>query len=249
MGLVPPVDGFLQRLRKPCDRDSIVPVFRRGDSADFEPPQVGAATYGIRPDLDAPVGRLSCGGLVAYGGSVKLMELDRAGRPLHQAGTLSGNPLRCDRRTSGRWRASPRLFKHLAKLGASSRAASPDAARAPRSVALQVNAFGSLLTPFFTDRPVPRLRIRRRCRQRGYGRFFRAMLAEDLPLPPSELRRGSCPGPHTPRHVDQTIKAARAAIKRFNGSRAAYQTHAQDGPGRNNHVLSFVRQSVPPPGR
>ena len=73
--------------------------------------------------------------------------------PVYQAGTLSGNPLAM---TAGIWcldRLKPRLYRELAASGRGSRPAWPTR-RARRGVALQVNAFGSLLTPFFTDRPV-----------------------------------------------------------------------------------------------
>ena len=213
MGLVPPVDGFLQRLRSLCDRDSIVLVFDEVISG-FRASAGGAQRlYGIRPDLTC-LGKIIGGGLPvgAYGGSVKLMELVAPAGPVYQAGTLSGNPLAM---TAGLWslaELSPRLFKHLAKLGAQLAGGLADAARAAK-VALQVNAFGSLLTPFFTDRPVRDYESAVAADSAAYGRFFRAMLARGIYLPPSQFEAWFLSGAHTPRHVDQTIKAARAAIK------------------------------------
>ena len=87
----------------------------------------------------------------AYGGSAKVMELVAPAGPVYQAGTLSGNPLAM---TAGLWslsELSPRLYKHLAKLGSQLANGLAEAARSA-GVALQVNALGSLLTPFFTDR-------------------------------------------------------------------------------------------------
>ena len=213
MGLVPPVDGFLQRLRSLCDRDSIVLVFDEVISG-FRASAGGAQRlYGIRPDLTC-LGKIIGGGLPvgAYGGSVKLMELVAPAGPVYQAGTLSGNPLAM---TAGLWslaELSPRLFKHLAKLGAQLAGGLADAARAAK-VALQVNAFGSLLTPFFTDRPVRDYESAVAADSAAYGRFFRGMLARGIYLPPSQFEAWFLSGAHTPRHVDQTIKAARAAIK------------------------------------
>ena len=54
--------------------------------------------------------------------------------------------------TAGLWslgELSPRLYRHLAKLGSQLAAGLADAAR-EAGVALQVNAFGSVVTPFFT---------------------------------------------------------------------------------------------------
>ena len=48
---------------------------------------------------------------------------------------------------------SPKLYRHLARLGGALAAGLAAAARAA-GVAMQVNAFGSLVTPFFTSQPV-----------------------------------------------------------------------------------------------
>ena len=78
------------------------------------------ALYGVRPDLTC-LGKIIGGGLPvgAYGGRADLMSLRRAGRPVYQAGTLSGNPLAV---TAGLWSISG-LTRH-----ALSDARSPDEA-------------------------------------------------------------------------------------------------------------------------
>jgi glutamate-1-semialdehyde 2,1-aminomutase len=213
MGLVPPADGFLQRLRALCDREGILLVFDEVISG-FRAAAGGAQrVYGVRPDLTC-LGKIIGGGLPvgAYGGSVKLMELVAPAGPVYQAGTLSGNPLAM---TAGLWslaELSPRLYRHLANLGAQLAGGLADAARAAK-VPLQVNAFGSLLTPFFTDRPVRDYESAVASDSAAYGRFFRAMLARGIYLPPSQFEAWFLSGAHTPRHVDQTIKAARSAMK------------------------------------
>jgi glutamate-1-semialdehyde 2,1-aminomutase len=169
--------------------------------------------YGIRPDLTC-LGKIIGGGLPvgAYGGSAKVMELVAPSGPVYQAGTLSGNPLAM---TAGLWsleELSPRLYKHLAKLGAQLATGLADAARAA-GVAVQVNAFGSLVTPFFIDRPVRDYDSALAADTAAYARFFRGMLARGIYLPPSQFEAWFLSGAHTPRHVDQTIKAARDAMK------------------------------------
>ena len=84
--------------------------------------------------------------------------------------------------TAGLWsleHLSPRLSQHLAKLGAQLADGLAEAARAA-NVALQVNAFGSLLTPFFTDRPVRDYDSALASDTGAYGRFFRGMLARGI---------------------------------------------------------------------
>jgi glutamate-1-semialdehyde 2,1-aminomutase len=213
MGLVPPVDGFLQGLRSLCDREGMLLVFDEVISG-FRASAGGAQRlYEVRPDLTC-LGKIIGGGLPvgAYGGRVSLMDLVAPAGPVYQAGTLSGNPLAM---TAGLWsleQLSPRLYKHLAKLGSQLAQGLADAARAAK-VPLQVNAFGSLLTPFFTDRPVRDYDSALAADTGMYGRFFRGMLARGIYLPPSQFEAWFLSGAHTPRHVDRTIKAARDAMK------------------------------------
>ena len=147
-------EGFLPGLREICDREGILLVFDEVISG-FRAATGGAQQiFGIRPDLTC-LGKIIGGGLPvgAYGGRADIMALVAPAGPVYQAGTLSGNPLAM---TAGIWaleELSAQLYKHLAKLGAQLAAGLADAARGA-GVALQVNAFGSLLTPFFTSQPV-----------------------------------------------------------------------------------------------
>ena len=140
------------------------------------------------------------------------MELVSPAGPVYQAGTLSGNPLAM---TAGLWSVtelSPKLYRHLAKLGAQLAAGFADAARAA-GVPMQVNAFGSLVTPFFTSEPVRDLQSALKADTAAYGKFFNAMLARGVFPPPSQFEAWFLSGAHTERDVAQTMRAARAALK------------------------------------
>jgi glutamate-1-semialdehyde 2,1-aminomutase len=213
MGLVPPRDGFLQGLRTLCDRDGVLLVFDEVISG-FRASTGGAQQiFGIRPDLTC-LGKIIGGGLPvgAYGGRADLMALVAPAGPVYQAGTLSGNPLAM---TAGLWcldNLSPRLYKHLAKLGAQLAAGLADAARDAR-VPLQVNAFGSLLTPFFTDKPVRDYESAITADTKAYGDFFRGMLARGIYPPPSQFEAWFISGAHTSRDIERTIAAARKVLR------------------------------------
>ena len=208
MGLVLPADGFLKDLRTLCDTEGIVLIFDEVISG-FRASTGGAQkVFGVRPDLTV-LGKIIGGGLPvgAYGGRTALMELVAPAGPVYQAGTLSGNPLAM---TAGLWsleNLSARLYSGMAKLTADLAAGLADAARAA-GVALQVNAFGSLLTPFFTDRPVRDFQSALTADTARYGAFHRAMLARGIYLPPSQFEAWFLSGAHTPRHVEKTIAAA-----------------------------------------
>jgi glutamate-1-semialdehyde 2,1-aminomutase len=213
MGVVPPREGFLEGLRAICDRQGILLVFDEVISG-FRAAAGGAQQlFGIRPDLTC-LGKIIGGGLPvgAYGGRADLMELVAPAGPVYQAGTLSGNPLAM---TAGLWsltELSPKLYRHLAKLGAH---LADGLARAARDagVPLQVNAFGSLVTPFFTSEPVRDLQGAMKADTAAYGRFFRGMLARGVYPPPSQFEAWFLSGAHTEQDVEKTVKAARAAMQ------------------------------------
>jgi len=213
MGVVVPREGFLEGLRAICDRHGILLVFDEVISG-FRAATGGAQKiFGVRPDLTC-LGKIIGGGLPvgAYGGRADLMALVAPAGPVYQAGTLSGNPLAM---AAGLWalaELSPRLYTHLAKLGAHLAAGLADAARAA-GVPLQVNAFGSLLTPFFTDRPVRDYQSALQTDTAAYARFFRGMLTRGIYPPPSQFEAWFLSGAHTPRDIDKTVKAARDAMK------------------------------------
>ena len=213
IGVVPPSDGFLAGLRDLCSRHDILLIFDEVISG-FRAGSGGAQKlYDVRPDLTC-LGKIIGGGLPvgAYGGRADLMQLVSPAGPVYQAGTLSGNPLAM---TAGLWslgELSPRLYKHLARLGAQLAGGLAEAARAAR-VPLQVNAFGSLVTPFFTSAPVRDFASAMQADTTMYGRFFREMLARGVYPPPSQFEAWFLSGAHSERDVEKTVKAACAAFK------------------------------------
>ena len=213
MGVVPPADGFLRGLRDLCDThgallifDEVISGFRAGTGG-------AQAIAGVRPDLTC-LGKIIGGGLPvgAYGGRASLMALVSPSGPVYQAGTLSGNPLAM---TAGIWcldRLSPKIYRHLSALGTRLAGGLADAAR-EAGIGLQVNAVGSVLTPFFTDRPVRDYASATSANTELYARFFREMLARKIYPPPSQFEAWFLSAAHTVKDVDTTIAAARAAMR------------------------------------
>ncbi|MEX2660332.1 MAG: glutamate-1-semialdehyde 2,1-aminomutase [Vicinamibacterales bacterium] len=212
MGLVLPQAGFLEGLRARCDRDGVLLILDEVISG-FRASTGGAQkVLGIRPDLTV-LGKIIGGGLPvgAYGGRSDLMNLVAPAGPVYQAGTLSGNPLAM---TAGLWsleNLSAKLYRHMAKLTAHLASGLADAAR-EANVPLQVNAHGSLLTPFFTDRPVRDYESALTADTARYGAFHRAMLARGIYLPPSQFEAWFLSGAHTSRDVEHTLRAARCVF-------------------------------------
>jgi glutamate-1-semialdehyde 2,1-aminomutase len=213
MGLVPPAAGFLGGLRDLCTRHRIVLIFDEVISG-FRASAGGAqALYDVRPDLTC-LGKIIGGGLPvgAYGGRADIMELVAPAGPVYQAGTLSGNPIAM---TAGIWaleRLSPRLYKELARRSAMLAAGLADAARAA-AVPLQVNALGSLLTPFFISTPVRDYTSALSADTRAYATFFRGMISRGIYPPPSQFEAWFLSAAHSDRDIKKTIAASRVAMK------------------------------------
>ncbi|OFW29783.1 MAG: glutamate-1-semialdehyde-2,1-aminomutase [Acidobacteria bacterium RIFCSPLOWO2_02_FULL_65_29] len=213
MGVVPPADGFLRALRQVCDANGALLIFDEVISGFRASPGGAQALAGVKPDMTC-LGKIIGGGLPvgAYGGRADLMDLVSPAGPVYQAGTLSGNPLAM---TAGIWcldHLTPKLYGTLAALGSRLAAGLAGAAREAR-VALQVNALGSILTPFFTDRPVRDYLSATSANTEQYARFFRAMLARGVYPPPSQFEAWFLSAAHTVKDVDSTIAAAREAMR------------------------------------
>jgi glutamate-1-semialdehyde 2,1-aminomutase len=213
IGVVPPVDGFLAGLRDRCRQHGILLIFDEVISG-FRASAGGAQRlFGIDPDLTC-LGKIIGGGLPvgAYGGRADIMSSVAPAGPVYQAGTLSGNPVAM---TAGIWalkNLGPALYRNLARRGAALAAGLAGAAR-EAGVPLQVNAFGSLLTPFFTSTPVRDYQSALAANTGAYAAFFHGMLKRGVYPPPSQFEAWFLSAAHTDAHIKKTVAAAKAAMK------------------------------------
>jgi glutamate-1-semialdehyde 2,1-aminomutase len=213
IGVVPPTHGFLTGLRERCLRHGILLIFDEVISG-FRASAGGAqAVFDVRPDLTC-LGKIIGGGFPvgAYGGRAAIMDLVAPAGPVYQAGTLSGNPVAM---TAGLWalkRLPSKLYHDLARRGSMLAAGLAEAAR-DAGVPLQVNAFGSLVTPFFTSSVVRDYQSALEADATAYATFFRGMLARGVYPPPSQFEAWFLSAAHTDAHVKKTVAAARGAMK------------------------------------
>jgi glutamate-1-semialdehyde 2,1-aminomutase len=212
MGVVPPVRGYLEGLRALCDREGIILILDEVISGFRAAPGGAQSIYGIKPDLTC-LGKIIGGGLPvgAYGGRRDLMDMVAPVGPVYQAGTLSGNPLAM---TAGLWmlnQLSPKLYRYLAQLGERLAAGLAEAAR-EAGIPLQVNAVGSLVTPFFTSEPVTNFQSAVKSNTAAYGAFFRGLIARGVYPPPSQFEAWFISAAHGARDIERTIRAARETM-------------------------------------
>jgi glutamate-1-semialdehyde 2,1-aminomutase len=186
MGVVPPKGGFLQGLREITARHGALLVFDEVMTGWRVHPRGAQALFGITPDLTC-LGKVLGGGLpaAAYGGRRDLMLQVAPAGPVYQAGTLSGNPLAMAAGIAtldilagpGMWERAERWAARAADAIARAGAAA--------GVPVTVQRVGTMLTPFFTDRPVENYDGAKATDRAAYSRFFHALLDAGVYLPPS----------------------------------------------------------------
>jgi glutamate-1-semialdehyde 2,1-aminomutase len=212
MGLVPPVEGFLELLRERATAtgallvfDEVITGFRvaRGGAQDLT---------GVVPDLTV-MGKIVGGGLpaAAFGGARELMERLAPVGDVYQAGTLSGNPLAVAaglaalRGLDGS--AYPRLAATTETLAEGLRAAAEGT-----GVPVDVVTAAGLLTVFFTEAPVRDLAGAQACDLDAFGAWCRGLLARGVYPPPSQFEAWFPSLAHTAEHIERTVDAAAAAF-------------------------------------
>jgi glutamate-1-semialdehyde 2,1-aminomutase len=216
MGCVPPEPGFLQFLRDVCTANGTLLIFDEVMTG-FRVSRGGAAErYGITPDL-ITLGKVVGGGLplAAFGGRRELMELVAPQGPVYQAGTFAAHPLAIAAGLAmlDAIDALPDLYDVLERRGAELQSALTDAAQAA-GVPVSVQRVGSMWTLFFSERPIRSWDDADAVNRDRYARFFRAMLARNILLPPSPFEAAFMSLAHDSAPViDETIEAAKAALR------------------------------------
>nr|WP_204331852.1 glutamate-1-semialdehyde 2,1-aminomutase [Geodermatophilus sabuli] len=187
MGVVPPLDGFNQALRRVTAEhgallvmDEVMTGFRVSRSG----------WYGLDP-VDADLftfGKVMGGGMpaAAFGGRADLMDHLAPAGPVYQAGTLSGNPVAVAAGLTTLRHCTDDVYARCDEVAATLRGAA-SAALFAAGVPHRVQQAGSMFSIFFVpdDRRVRDYDDARSQDAARYTAFFHAMLARGVYLPPS----------------------------------------------------------------
>ena len=214
MGTVAPRTGYLEALRELTRRSGTVLIFDEVMTG-FRLALGGAQQlYGIRPDMTC-LGKIMGGGLPAagYGGRADIMATVAPDGPVYQAGTLSGNPLAMAAGAKVlELLSQPGLYDTLevlcARLEQGLRRAASDT-----GTTVSVNRVGSMITVFFCAGPVTDYATAKQSDTKRFGRFFHAMLARGVYLPPAQFEAAFVSLAHGEAEIDETLAAAAAAFR------------------------------------
>ena len=208
MGVVPPVEGFLQGLRALTAEHGALLIFDEVMTG-FRVALGGAqALYGVQPDLTA-LGKVIGGGLPvgAYGGRRAIMEHVAPVGPMYQAGTLSGNPLAMAAGLATlRTLRAEGVFARVEAVAAQVAAALREQAAAA-GVPVQVAQVGTMFGLFFNERPVTNYAQVKTSDAQRYARFFHAMLERGVYFAPSAFEAAFAALAHEGEPLERTLQA------------------------------------------
>lgn len=216
MGLVPPLPGFLEGLRKRCSENGIVLIFDEVITG-FRIAEGGASKYfGVMPDMWC-FGKVMGGGMPigAFGGRRDIMEMLAPVGPVYQAGTLSGNPIATATGAAAINRLNAESYQLLAararRLSLGLKEVFSNA-----GIEAQIPQVSSLVGIFFGSDNVTNYTEAKKSVSLGmYSKFFNEMLTLGVALAPGPYE-ALFPGlSHGEKEIDRTVDIASGAVKRL----------------------------------
>jgi glutamate-1-semialdehyde 2,1-aminomutase len=219
MGCVLPAEGYLEGLRKICDREGIVLIFDEVMTG-FRLARGGAQErFGVTPDLTT-LGKIIGGGMPvgAYGGRKDIMDWVSPAGPVYQAGTLSGNPIAMSAGLAmlHHLNETPDVYTRLESI--SDKVVKGLQASLTRlNLDYTINHIGSMFTLFFTNQPVTDFASAKTSDLALFGKYFHAMLDREVYLAPSQFESLFLSTAIEP-HIDKIIKANEEALKEISAA-------------------------------
>ncbi|MGW7938556.1 glutamate-1-semialdehyde 2,1-aminomutase [Staphylococcus xylosus] len=215
MGVVPPIEGFLQGLRDITTEygsllifDEVMTGFRVGYNC-------AQGYFNVTPDLTC-LGKVIGGGLPvgAFGGKKEIMDHIAPAGDIYQAGTLSGNPLAMTSGYETLVQLKPETYDYFNKLG-DQLEAGLKAVFAKHNVPITVNRAGSMIGYFLNEGHVTNFEEANNSDLEMFSQMYREMANEGVFLPPSQFEGTFLSTAHTEEDIKQTIEAFDTALSRI----------------------------------
>ena len=217
MGVVPPAEGFLKKLRELTAQHNIVLIFDEVING-FRLALGGAQSrFSIAPDMTC-LGKIIGGGLPvgAYGGKKEIMSQIAPEGPVYQAGTLSGNPLAMAAGIATlQLLGEPGFYDRLETKADSFAGEMQMLADKYLPGETTLNRVGSMMTTFFTEGPVVDFKSAMKSDTERYGRFFREMLMSGIWLAPSQFEAAFISDAHSQEDLAQALEMTESSFKKI----------------------------------
>ncbi|TQR16135.1 glutamate-1-semialdehyde 2,1-aminomutase [Psychrobacillus soli] len=215
MGVVPPVEGFLEGLRALTEQNGTVLIFDEVMTGFRVGYNCAQGYFGITPDLTC-LGKVIGGGLPvgAFGGKREIMEMIAPSGPVYQAGTLSGNPLAMTAGYETLSRLNEESYEYFIKLGDQLEKGFREAAT-KYNIPHTVNRAGSMIGFFLTNEDVINFDTAKTSDLELFAKYFRLMAEEGIYLPPSQYEGLFLSSAHTEAHIEKTIQAFHTVFEKL----------------------------------
>ena len=217
MGCVPPLPGYLEGLRKICDKEKILLVFDEVMTG-FRLAQGGAQQrLKINADL-VTYGKVIGGGMPvgAFGGRKEIMEHIAPLGNVYQAGTLSGNPIAmiAGYTVLKTLKEDPSIYTELEdKTNTLNRGLAEVFKK--KSIPVQVNQLGSMISVHFSAKPVIDFASSAASNTQTFNKFFHFMLEHGIYPPPSSFETWFVSHSLSRNDIDKTIDTAQQFVKQL----------------------------------
>ena len=212
MGVVPPVDGFLEGLREITSEHDALLIFDEVMTGFRVGYNCAQGYFGVTPDLTC-LGKVIGGGLPvgAFGGRRDIMEQIAPSGPVYQAGTLSGNPLAM---TGGFYTLSqltPDSYDYFNHLGDMLEQGLTEVF-SKHNVPITINRAGSMIGFFLNAEKVTNFEIASRSDLKLFAAMYKEMANNGVFLPPSQFEGMFLSTEHTEEDIQKTIDAFDKAL-------------------------------------
>jgi len=216
MGVVLPAAGYLQSLRDLCDCNDALLIFDEVITGFRIAPGGAQQLFDIKADITC-LGKVIGGGLplAAFGGRADIMDTLAPLGPVYQAGTLSGNPIATAAANATLdILLEDNCYQKLDSTSAILEAGLAEAA-GQANVPLTINRVGSLMSCFFTDKPVTNFADVKSTDIKRFEKFFNDMLKQGIYLAPSAYEAMFVSLAHTQADIEKTIEAAKNSFHKI----------------------------------
>ena len=209
MGCIIPAQGFLEGLRSICDAEGIVFIMDEVMTG-FRLAAGGAQErLGVNADL-VTYGKVIGGGMPvgAFGGKKEIMQQIAPLGNVYQAGTLSGNPIAmiAGYTMLKTLQENPSIYTsidekteylHKGLDGVLQKSGQP----------YVINRLGSMISVHFSEKPVTDFASAASANNTLFNRYFHAMLAAGIYLPPSAFETWFISNALSTADIDKTVEA------------------------------------------